>query len=67
MSKLEELNAYEQTTRLKLRLGTALPDDVLDSCIQALNELEELKSWRDELNGTIQDLIRKKTLGRKTG
>ena len=26
---------------------------------QALTELEELKSWRDELNGTIQDLISK--------
>ena len=26
---------------------------------QALTELEELKSWRDELNETIQDLISK--------
>ena len=26
---------------------------------QALNELEELKSWRDELKETIQDLISK--------
>ena len=55
---------YEQTLQwLKANKGWAdpyaLPDDVLDSCIQALTELEELKSWRDELNGTIQDLISK--------
>ena len=32
---------------------------VIDEIQQALNELEELKSWRDELNGIIQDLISK--------
>ena len=30
-----------------------------ESIRQALTELEELKSWRDELNETIQDLISK--------
>ena len=55
MSKeLEELN----------RLFNGMSNNVgyikyFESIRQALTELEELKSWRDELNETIQDLISK--------
>ncbi len=51
--------AFEMLEKCGTNTEQPYEDMILEALQQALTELEELKSWRDELNETIQDLISK--------